>query len=199
MASKTKVEWWPIGLSLRVLVLTTTQSVHLAPYTQTQSFELGIDKMIMTETMAVETMTEANLALRKLKSQQQNLKKHANSSTCQNDCRACLIVMSWNLSCHFLFRRGAHKETINNIFVLPRRCVIVNTLFTQCIVSCRMVSSFRHICDHCCFSMPSLIAHVRTINIHYKSQCFKQQMSRTKQAPLHLTQKTQLPLIVGAK
>ena len=105
--------------------------------------------------------------------------------------RACLIVMSWNLSCHFLFRRVAHKETINNIFVLSRRCVIVNTLFTQCIVSCRMVSSFRHICDHCCFSMPSLIALVRTINIHYKSQCFKRQMSRFIYAPLHLTQKTQ--------
>ena len=99
--------------------------------------------------------------------------------------------MSWNLSCHFLFRLGAHKETINNIFVLSRRCVIVNTLFTQCIVSCRMVSSFRHICDHCCFSMPPLIALVRTINIHYKSQCFKQQMSHFKHAPLHLTQKTQ--------
>ena len=99
--------------------------------------------------------------------------------------------MSWNLSCHFLFRRGAHKETINNIFVLSRRCVIVNTLFTQCIVSCRMVSSFRHICDHCCFSMPSLIAHVRTINIHYMSQCFKKQMFHSKHAPLHLTQKTQ--------
>ena len=99
--------------------------------------------------------------------------------------------MSWNLSCHFLFRRGAHKETINNIFVLFRHRVIVNTLFTQCIVSCRMVSSFRHICDHCCFSMPSLIALVRTINIHYMSQCFKQQMFHFKHAPLHLTQKTQ--------
>ena len=99
--------------------------------------------------------------------------------------------MSWNLSCHFLFRRGAHKETINNIFVLFRHRVIVNTLFTQCIVSCRMVSSFRHICDHCCFSMPSLIAHVRTINIHYMSQCFKQQMFHSKHAQLHLTQKTQ--------
>ena len=91
MASKTR---WPIDMSLRVLVPTTIQSVQKAPYTQTHTFELGINKMETTEMMAVETMTGANIALRKLKSQEQNLKKHANSSTCQNDCRACLIVMS---------------------------------------------------------------------------------------------------------
>ena len=36
---------------------------------------MGIDKIKMTETMAVDTMTGANLALWKLKSQQHNLKK----------------------------------------------------------------------------------------------------------------------------